>query len=167
MIFPPYQADRMGRRSPRLTGLLVIRGAARALAPVAVIWAIADWWRIDWRAGLGFGLLTGNYVLIYLLGWVAPALMLGPWRIRPWQTFVLLLNTLALPITFYVARGAVVWGFLIVSLLFLVGLYASTVILFHMNNRLPMAGIFAARRAGILPSRPGDAGTGDASSPAA
>jgi hypothetical protein len=146
----------MAKRSSRLTGLLTIRWLARALAPVVVIWAIVDWWRIDWKLGVGFGLLTGNYVLVYILGSIAPPLMVGPWRIRPWQTFILLLNTIALPIAHYSALGSVPWGFVIISVLFLVGLYASTMILFYINEKLPMAGLFAARRAGILPGRPAD-----------
>jgi hypothetical protein len=85
---------------------------------------------------------------------VAPALLNGPWRIRPWQTFVLLINFVALPITFYRLRGVVPWYFLAVNFLFLIGLYVATFIMYYLNNRLPMSNIFMARRGGMLP-KPG------------
>ena len=86
-------------------------------------------------------------MLVYVLSWVAPAVMNGPWRIRPWQTFVLLLNAVVLPVVFDRRFGRLPWGFILVTGLFLVGLYAATAIHFHLSSRLPMASIFAARRA--------------------
>jgi len=135
------------RFSPELTRCLLIRGIARGLTPLAVLWGIYDWWQINGTCSLIFTLLTINYVLVYILSWVAPAALNGPWRIRPWQTFVLLLNAIVLPVVFNHSFGRLPWGFILVTGLFLVGLYAATAIHFHLNNRLPMASIFAARRA--------------------
>jgi len=142
------------RFSPELTRLLLIRGVARALAPIAVLWGIYDWWTLQPRYGVIYAALTLNYVLVYILSWVAPALLNGSWRIRPWQTFVLLINFVALPITFYRLRGVVPWYFLAVNFLFLIGLYVATFIMYYLNNRLPMSNIFMARRGGMLP-KPG------------
>jgi len=132
--------------SPQLTKMLLIRGIARALGPIAILWGIFDWWLINPLYSLIFSLLTLNYVLIYILSWVAPAAMNGPWRIRSWQTFVLIINAFALPIVFRNTFGQMPWGFITITLLFFVGLYASTVIYFQLNERLPMSSIFAARR---------------------
>ena len=137
----------MSRFSPQLTRLLVIRGIARALAPVAVLWGIYDWYWVRPLYALIFGLLTFNYVIVYILTWVAPPLLNGPWRIRAWQTFVLLINAVALPIAFYRTHGRVPWGFIAITLLFFVGLYAATWIHFYMQDKLPMAGAFHARKA--------------------
>ena len=144
----------LARFSSRLTQLLLIRGFARALAPVAVLWAIYDWWVIEPVYGIIFAVLTLNYVLVYILSWVAPAALNGPWRIRPWQTFILLFNVIALPIAFYKSQGVVPWYFLAVTVLFIAGLYTATAIMYYMNNRWPMSGIFMARRGGMLP-KPG------------
>ena len=158
----------MARFSPQLTRLLVIRGIARALAPVAVLWGIYDWYlfarlavppRFPWHA-LVFALLTANYVLVYILTWVAPAALNGPWRIRPWQTFVLLINAFLLPIQFYRHFGTLPWGFIIITLLFLIGLYVATAIYFYLQNRLPMAGVFAVRKAAAQQSPLVPAGQG-------
>lgn len=136
----------MAKFSPQLTKMLLIRGIARALGPIAILWGIFDWWLINPLYSLIFSLLTLNYVLIYILSWVAPAAMNGPWRIRSWQTFVLIINAFALPIVFRNTFGQMPWGFITITLLFFVGLYASTVIYFQLNERLPMSSIFAARR---------------------
>ena len=50
----------MPRFSPELTRLLLIRGIARGLTPLAVLWGIYDWWRIDGTCSLIFALLTLN-----------------------------------------------------------------------------------------------------------
>jgi hypothetical protein len=137
----------LSKFSPQLTRLLLIRGVARALAPVAVIWGIYDWYLVRPLYALIFGLLTFNYVLVYILTWVAPQLLNGPWRIRAWQTFVLLINAVVLPIAFYRTFGRVPWGFILITLLFFMGLFAATWIHFYMQDKLPMAGAFGARKA--------------------
>ena len=99
----------MSNLSPKLTWLLIIRGITRAITPIAILWGLYDWWLIDrWYAAI-FGILTLNYVLVYILSWVAPAMLNGPWRIRPWQTFVLILNAFLLPIMFKRQFGALPW----------------------------------------------------------
>ncbi len=149
----------MARFSPELTRLLLIRGVARALAPIAVLWGIYDWYcfdrlavppRFPWHA-LVFAVLAGNYVLVYILSWVAPTALNGPWRIRPWQTFVLLINMFWLPIQFYRYFGSPPYGFILVTLLFFIGLYVATAILFHLQDHLPMATAFALRKARAAP----------------
>lgn len=143
----------MPRFSPQLTRLLLIRGIARALAPVAVLWGIYDWYKIRPLYGLIFAALSFNYVIVYALSWIAPALLNGPWRIRPWQTFVLLINAFVLPIAFYRRfNGHLPWGFIVVTFLFFVGLYVATAILFYLQDRLPMGGLFAARRMAVKPA---------------
>lgn len=144
----------MSRLSPELSRLLVIRGLARALAPIAVLWGIYDWWTIHPLYALIFALLAGNYILVYILSWVAPGALNGPWRIRPWQTFVLLINAVLLPIVFKRTHGELPWGFIAITVLFVIGLYVGTYILLYLNERLPMAGIFMARRGGMIPSAP-------------
>lgn len=153
----------MSRFSSHLTRLLIIRGVARALAPIAVLWGIYDWYffdclgapsipppRFPWHA-LIFALLAGNYVIVYVLSWVAPALLNGPWRIRPWQTFVLLINAFLLPIQFKRYFGHLPWGFIAVTLLFFIGLYVGTAIYFYLQDHLPMGHAFAARKAAQAP----------------
>ncbi len=146
----------MGRLSPQLARLLLIRGVARALTPVAVLWGVCDWWLVRPLYAVIFAALTLNYVLVYILGWVAPAALNGPWRIRPWQTFVLLINAFVLPIVFKKTFGVLPWGFIIITVLFFIGLYAGTAILFYMQDRLPMGGIFHARRGGVPPGSRAD-----------
>lgn len=145
----------MARFSPQLTRLLLIRGIARSITPIAVLWGILDWYAFDrlavpprfpWHA-LVFALLTGNYILVYILVWVAPNLLNGPWRVRPWQTFVLLINLFFLPIQYYRHTGQILYGFVFVTLLFFVGLYIATAIHFYIQDKLPMAGAFFLRRA--------------------
>lgn len=146
----------MPQFSPQLTKLLLIRGIARAILPIAVVWGIYDWYMFDRLAvpprfplrALVYALLTGNYVLVYLLSWFAPTLLNGPWRIRPWQTFVLLINAFLLPIQYYRHfQGRLPWGFIIITALSIVGLYAGTAIWFHLQDKLPMARAFAAKKA--------------------
>lgn len=150
----------MSRFAPELQRLLLIRGIARALAPLAVLWGILDWMLVDWRLyghpkwGLIYALLTFNYVIVYVISWVAPAMLQGPWRIRPFQTFVLLGNAVLLPIVFKRTFGRLPWGFIGMTLLFFVGLYAATAILFYLQDKLPMHSIFVARRGGAMPTRP-------------
>lgn len=145
----------MAKFSPELTRLLLIRGIARSMAPIAVLWGIVDWYLFDraavpprfpWHA-LVFTLLTGNFILLYILVWTAPNLLNGPWRTRPWQTFILLFNFFYLPIQYYRHLGTIPIGFILITILFFVGLYVATAIYFHLQDKLPMAGGFAARRA--------------------
>jgi hypothetical protein len=138
----------MARQSSKLKTMMLTRGVARFITPVAILWGIYDWTYVSWAGALAYGLLTINYVIVYSLSWVAPPLMNGPWRIRPWQTFVLLLNIIALPILYYRSQGAVPWGFLVISGLFLVGLYVGTAIFLYLNRRLPMHSAFAQMRTG-------------------
>jgi len=139
--------------SPRLARLLFIRGVSRAIPPVVVLWAICDWYLVNPFYAALFGLLTFNYVLVYIFVWVAPHWLNGPWRIRAWQTFVLLINALLLPIVFYRTFEAWPWGFIAMTVAMVVALYVSTAIFFHLQNRLPMAGLFTARRGGMIPGR--------------
>lgn len=139
--------------SPRLAKLLFIRGLCRAVPPIAVLWAIYDWYLIRPLYAALFGLLTFNYVLVYILVWVAPHLLNGPWRIRPWQTFILLINGVLLPIIFYRTFDALPWCFIAITVAMVVALYVSTAIFFHLQNRLPMASVFAARRGGMIPGQ--------------
>jgi hypothetical protein len=145
----------MARLSPHLTRLLVVRGIVRALAPLAVLWGICDWLyfdlaasppRLPWHA-LVFTLLAGSYIVVYVLSWVAPNLQNGPWRMRPWHTFVLLINLFWLPIQFYRYSLGLPWGFIIINILFFIGLYVATAIMFYFQDHLPMGGLFAARKA--------------------
>jgi hypothetical protein len=137
--------------SPRLARLLFIRGVSRAVPPVAVLWALYDWYLVNPLYAALFGLLTLNYVLVYVLVWVAPHRLNGPWRVRAWQTFVLLINALLLPIVFHRTFGVWPWGFIMITIAMVVALYVATAILFHLQDRLPMAGLFAARRGGVIP----------------
>jgi len=148
----------MARFSPQLTRLLVIRGLARAVAPVAVLWGVYDAWLVSPTYGLVLAALTLNYVLVYILTWVAPAALNGPWRIRPWQTFILLINAVLLPILFYRKFDRLPWGFIAITVLFIIGLYVATAIYFHLHARLPMSALFAARKTAGQPSPPVPAG---------
>ncbi|MHC4444610.1 MAG: hypothetical protein ACYTF1_24200 [Planctomycetota bacterium] len=141
----------MSKLSPKLTWLLIIRGIARAITPIAILWGLYDWWLIDPWYATTFAILTLNYVLVYILSWVAPALLNGPWRIRPWQTFVLIFNAFLLPIIFKKTFGSLPWGFITITALFFIGLFVATTIMFHLNEKLPMANIFIAKRGGMMP----------------
>jgi hypothetical protein len=118
---------------------------------VALLWSAWDWYLIGpVYAGI-FLLLTGNYLIVWALGWVARSLLDGPWRVRPWQTFILVLNFVTLPIVFYVKHGQVVWGFLAINVLLFVGLYVSTAILLYFDRHLPLGNMFAASPPGTAP----------------
>jgi len=137
----------LSQLSPQLKRLLVIRGVARSLAPILVFWGIHDWWVIHPLYGIIFALLTLNYVVVYVMTWIPnPALLQGPWRIRPWQTLLLLINAVLLPIVFKQRFGRLPWGFIAISILFFIGLYVATYILFYLQDRVPMGSIFAARK---------------------
>jgi hypothetical protein len=144
----------LAKFSSQLTRLLVIRGVARAIMPIFVIWGIYDWYLVRPLYALIFALLSTNYILVYAISWTAPHLLNGPWRIRPWQTFVLLGSAIALPIIYKRHFGQQPWGYIAMSILMVVGLYVATAILFHLNDRLPMGGIFMARRGGYLKPPP-------------
>lgn len=141
----------MRRLSPALTWLLFIKGVCRAGPPLFVLWSIVEWARVDWRYALGFGVLTFNYVLVYLLTWTAPGLMQGPWRVRPWQTLMLLANAIAFPIVFRRVHGHLPWVFIAAAVMCLATLYIGTAIYIHINQKLPMGSLFASRRSPALP----------------
>jgi hypothetical protein len=144
--------------SVKLSWLLIIRGIARLITPIYVLWGIVDWYDVHPVAAVVFGALTFNYVIVYVLQWVARSLVNGPWRIQPWQSFVLLINVIALPVTYRIRLGHVPWAFVAVGILFVIGLYVGTVIYFYIQQRAPMADIFARRRsaeqAGGQPAKP-------------
>jgi hypothetical protein len=121
---------------------------------LAVLWGVYDWFRIHPLYAVVFGLLTGNYLLLYAFSWVAPHLLGGPWRVRPWQTFVLLGNAILLPFAFHRTCGSWPWLFIAVQVLMVAALYVSTAILFYFNDRLPMSTIFQTRRGGMIPPAP-------------
>lgn len=141
------------KRSSKLQNLLFVRGLARQIVPLAVVWSAVDWYLVKPACGVIFLLLTGNYVLVWLLSWVARSLLNGPWRVRPWQTLVLIINFVSLPIVYYVVHGEIVWGFLGINVSMFAGLFASTAILVYFGDRLPMNQIFAAERGMELPVR--------------
>lgn len=140
------------KRSARLHNLLFVRGLCRQIVPVAVAWSAADWYLVRPVYGLVFLLLTANYLLVWVFSWVARSLLNGPWRVRPWQTFILIVNFIALPIVYYRAHGEIVWGFLTINTLLFAGLFISTAILVYFGERLPMNQVFAAERAVDLPT---------------
>lgn len=141
----------MRRLSSKLTWLLFIKGVCRAGPPLFVLWSIFEWARVDWRYALGFGTLTINYVLVYVLTWTAPALMQGPWRVRPWQTLLLAANAIVFPLVFRADRGHLPWAFIAAALLCLASLYVGTAIYLHINQKLPMSTVFASQRKSPLP----------------
>jgi hypothetical protein len=141
----------MRRFSPGLRRLLIIKGICRVGPPLYVLWSIVEWSRIDWRYAAGFAALTLNYVIVYALTWTAPALMNGPWRVRPWQTLVLLANAIALPVLFWRAHGHLPWIFIASTILCAASLYVGTAIYIHLQTRLPAAALFAANRDPRLP----------------
>jgi len=141
----------MPKYSEKLNRLLLVRGLARAVLPLAVLWGLYDWCLINWWYGVIFGALTLNYVLVYILNWVAPAYLNGPWRIRPWQTFIFIINAFLLPYVFWKEFQALPWGFIGITVLSFISLYVSTAILFYFNERMPMSSIFFSRRGGMIP----------------
>jgi len=144
----------MRRFSNRLGRLLFIKGVCRAGPPLFVLWSIFEWCRVDWRFAVVFATLTLNYVIVYALTWTAPALMQGPWRVRPWQTLVLLANAIALPIMFRQVHGHLPWLFIAAAVLCLASLYVGTAIYIYLNEKLPMGSLFARARNPALPATP-------------
>jgi len=138
--------------SSKLTVILLTRGVARFVAPVAICWGIYDWTYVHPLYALGYGLLTFNYVLVYIFIWVAPAHINGLFRVRAWQTFVVLGSMILLPILYYRKLGAVPWGFLGISFLFILALIAGTVVIIYLNQRLPLGPAFARQRPYQFPS---------------
>jgi hypothetical protein len=145
---------RMRHFSSRLSWLLFIKGVCRAIPPLYVLWSTVEWLRIEVLCAVIFGVLTWNYVLLYILSWVQPSLMQGPWRVRPVQTFILLANAIVLPIMFYRIYGHLPWVFLASAVLCFASLFIGTVIYIHLNRKLPMGAIFAATRSPGLPAAP-------------
>ena len=141
----------MRRRSRKLSNLLFVRGLARQVVPVAIVWSAWDWYLVKPLAAAVFLLLTGNYLIVWVLSWVARPLLNGPWRVRPWQTLILLVNIVALPIVYHHLHGRMVWGFLAINVLLLISLYVSTAILLYLGDHLPMNQAFATRRSADLP----------------
>jgi hypothetical protein len=123
---------------------LIIKGICRAGPVVYVLWSIIDWLRTDSRYAAVFAALTLNYVIVFLLTWTAPALMNGPWRIRPWQTFILAANAVVLPIMFKRVHGHLPWIFFAVTLLCVASLYIGSAIYLHLHEKLPSGSLFAA-----------------------
>jgi len=143
----------MPQRSEKLTKLLLLRGLARQVVPVAILWSAWDWYQVSpYYAGI-FLLLTGNYLIVWVMTWVARSLLNGPWRVRAWQTLVLIANFVVLPIVYFVRHHQIVWGFLAINILLFVSLYVSTAILIYLGDRLPMNQAFAVRRNMPLPTR--------------
>jgi hypothetical protein len=134
--------------------MLFIRGACRIMPPLAVAWGIYDWYWVRPLYALIFAALTANYLLVYVFSWTAPHLLNGPWRVRPWQTFVILANAVVLPIVFHRHLERWPWFFIAVQILMVAALYVSTAILLYFNERLPMSNIFLKRRGGIIPTAP-------------
>lgn len=127
--------------------MLRVRVAGRVIVPVGVLWGIFDWFRIAPLYGLIYGLLTFNYVLtLFFLVTRSPHIN-GPLRIRPIQTFILLINAFALPIVFYRTFGVVTWFFILVCLLMVAGLYAGAVTHMYFMEKLPMASLFQKKNA--------------------
>jgi hypothetical protein len=141
----------MVQRSRKLDSLLFIRGLARQVVPVAIVWSAWDWYRVSPYWAVVFLVLTGNYLLVWVFSWVAPSLLNGPWRIRPWQTLILIANFVALPIMFYRLYGEIVWGFLAINLLLFISLIVSTAILVYLGDKLPANQAFALERGMGLP----------------
>ena len=135
----------MRRFSPGLMRLLIIKGACRAGPPIYVLWSIFEGGHLDPRWAAVFAALTLNYVIVYLLTWTAPALMNGPWRVRPWQTLVLFLNAFILPVAYRRVFGGLPWAFIAAAVLCFASLYVGTAIYLHLHDKLPAAA-FAAKR---------------------
>src|SRR5262249_20464568 len=93
-----------------------------------------------------FGMLSINYVIIYILTWMPGANLNGLWRIRPWQTLILLANAVTLPIVYRKTFGTIPWGFVAITILFFIGLYVATYIMFYLQDRVPMGSILKAQK---------------------
>lgn len=131
--------------------LLLVKGACRAGPPIYVLWSIYEWTRVDWRIAVVFAALTLNYVLVFLLTWTAPGLMNGPWRVRPWQTLVLLVNAIALPVMFYRVYGRLPLIFIATAVLCVASLYVGAAIFLYLNDKLPRSLLNPQGPAGTTP----------------
>jgi hypothetical protein len=147
----------MRERSQKLGTLLFVRGLARQVVPVAVVWSAIDWWLVRPAYGVVFLVLTFNYLITWALNWVAPTYLNGPWRVRPWQTLILLANMISLPIVFYRVYGQIVWGFIVVNVLLIISLYVGTAIMLYFNEKLPMPGGLRQQPAGTSTTTGGTA----------
>jgi hypothetical protein len=136
---------------------MVVRGALRVLAPITVVWGIAAWWFVGALPAVMYGLLVWNYVLVYILTWTAPKAIHGPWRVRPVQTFIVLGNSFVLPWMYYARGWPLPWGFLAMCIVYHIALFVSTYILLYLQEHLPMGGIFAQQRTGLLRGLDGSA----------
>lgn len=104
-----------------------------------VIYAVVLWWRVHPVAAVVFAALTFNYPVAYVMIYTAPAQIRGVWRVRMWQTVLLLLNAVVLPIVHYVVLGTVPWGFVIAGVVLVVAWYTATAMLFYMQDRSPLS----------------------------
>ncbi len=122
-----------------MSRLLLIRGIARAVPPVVVIYAVILWWRVHPATAIGFAALTFNYPVSYVLIYTAPGSIRGIWRVRIWQTVLLLINAVLLPIVFYLVVGVVPWGFVAAGVVLIAAWYTATAILFQLQDRSPLS----------------------------
>ena len=132
----------LARFSPKLKWLLRLRAAGRVIVPLTVLWGVYDWFRIAPLYGIIYALLTFNYVLALLFILTRSPQINGPLRVRPIQTFILLINAFALPIVFYKTIGLVPWFFITVCILMVASLYVGTVTHLYFMQKLPMAAVF-------------------------
>jgi len=143
----PASGERPARiLSARLTVLLAVRASLRILAPITVIWGVVAWSFVGWPYAVGYAAVTWNYVLVFMLTWIARTAMQGPWRVRPIQTFIVLANSFVLPWVYYHRGWALPWGFVGMCVGYHVGLVISTYIFLYLRERLPMASVFAPQR---------------------
>jgi hypothetical protein len=127
--------------------MLRVRVAARVIVPVGVVWGVYDWFWIHPVCAIIYGLLTFNYVLALFFVVTRSPQINGPLRIRPIQTFILLINAFVLPIVYYRTYGVVPWFFILVCLLMAAGLYAGVVTHIYFMQKLPMAPLFQKQHA--------------------
>ena len=132
--------------SPKLTMLLAIRASLRILAPITVIWGVVAWSFAGWPYAVVYAALTWNYVLVFLLTWIARTAMQGPWRVRPIQTFIVLANSFVLPWMYYHRGWALPWGFVGMCVVYHIGLAVSTYIFLYLRDRTPIGAVFAPQR---------------------
>ncbi len=142
----------MPRFSSKLLWLLIIKGACRSGPPIYILWSIVEWLWVDWRYAVGFAALTLNYVIVYILTWTAPALMNGPWRVRPWQTLVLVVNAFLLPIMFRRAYGHLPWLFIAAAILCAASLFIGSAIYLYLHEKSPAGALLAQRQPVPVPA---------------
>ena len=147
----------MRERSQKLGTLLFVRGLARQVMPVAIVWSAIDWWLVRPIYAVVFLVLTFNYLIVWALNWIAPAHLSGPWRVRPWQTLILLANMISLPVVYYRVHGQIVWGFIAVNVLLIISLYVGTAIMLYFNEKMPMPGTLRQQPAGASTTPAGSA----------